>query len=86
MDEELIGGAEVGLDLERDELPAALGRGLEDGEAEDLSVEMEGNVAPEFFRIVLQYLKLKGRGFKSQNRIDFLLVKSILKRTSTLFC
>ena len=61
MDQELVRSAEVRLDLERDKLPASLRRGLENGKAEDFSVKVEGNVATEFFRVVLQYLQANVR-------------------------
>jgi hypothetical protein len=56
VDEELVWGAEVGLDLERNQLPASLGGRLEDRQAQDFAVKVEGDVAAELFRIILEDL------------------------------
>lgn len=52
VDQELVRRAEVCLDPEREELPAPLGGRLEDGQGEDLAVEVEGDVAAELLGVV----------------------------------
>ena len=68
MDQEFVRGAEVGLDLEGKELLAALTRRLEDGQGEDLLVQVEGDVAAELLGIVQKNLEKK-QGKASPKRI-----------------
>ena len=68
VDEELLRRAERGLDLEAQQLPAPLGGRLEDGEGQDLLVEVHGNVAAELLGVVVQDLEEFKIGFLEQRR------------------
>ena len=49
--------AKLALDVARQTLEETLGRRLEDGQREDLSVQVQGDVAAQFFGKVLEDLR-----------------------------
>ena len=55
----LVWGTEGGLDGQGDGLEAALGCCLEEGQAEDLLVEVQTEVAPELLGVIRQNLTMK---------------------------
>lgn len=66
MDQELVRGAEVGLDLEREELLAAFAGRLENGQRQDLLVEVEGDIAAELLGVVEEDLEKRKRDVKKK--------------------
>ena len=74
MDEELVGRAEVGLDGEGEELAASLGGRLEDGQAEDLLVQVQRHVAAQLLGVVGQNLE------RGENRHDIGKLVNLLRK------
>jgi hypothetical protein len=57
VNEELIRSAKVRFDFQRNQFAATFRGSLEYGKTQNFAMEMEGNVASEFFGIILQNLK-----------------------------